>query len=142
MPFYGSTADDAEAARAIESAGLEVVAESRLGKAVAGPPSAFEELTGGTLTTVERLMHTRVGRVQYVTHLDIVGDGQPEALGVGAAGPAAIEGVSWNGRGRRWRSSRLRSRRPLRVFTFGSRMTLRRFWARRMRTGAGSGARG
>lgn len=32
VPFYGSTADDAEAARAIESAGLEVVAESRPGK--------------------------------------------------------------------------------------------------------------
>ncbi len=92
-PFYGTEADHAEAAQAIERAGLEVVAESRLGKAVAGPPGAFEELTGGRLIAVERLMHTRVGREEYVTHLDIVGDGQPEALGVGTAGPAAVEGV-------------------------------------------------
>jgi subtilisin family serine protease len=92
-PFYGTDADEAEAAQAIERAGLEVVAESRLGKAVAGPPAAFEELTGGTLIAVERLMHTRVGREEYVTHLDIVGDGQPEALGVGTAGSAAVEGV-------------------------------------------------
>jgi hypothetical protein len=60
---------------------------------VAGPPAAFEELTGGTLIAVERLVHTRVGREEYVTHLDIVGDGQPVALGVGTAGPAAVEGV-------------------------------------------------
>jgi subtilisin family serine protease len=93
VPFYGSAADDSEAAQAIARAGLVVVAESRLGKAVAGPPAAFEELTGGTLTAVERLMQMRVGRVEYVTHLDIVGDGQPEALGVGTAGPAAVEGV-------------------------------------------------
>src|SRR4051794_28738342 len=91
--FYGTEADESEAAQAIERAGLEVVAESRLGKAVAGPPGAFEQLTGGTLTAVERLVHTRVGREEYVTHLDIVGDGQPEALGVGTAGPAAVEGV-------------------------------------------------
>jgi subtilisin family serine protease len=92
-PFYGSAADDSEAAQAIDNAGLEVVAESRLGRSVAGPPGAFEELTGGTLVAVERLMHTRVGRVEYVTHLDIVGDGQPEALGVGTGGPAAVEGI-------------------------------------------------
>jgi hypothetical protein len=92
-PFYVTNADDAEATQAIERAGLEIVAESRLGKAVAGPPAAFEELTGGTLIAVERLIRTRVGREEYVTHLDIVGSGQPEALGVGTAGPAAVEGV-------------------------------------------------
>jgi hypothetical protein len=92
-PFYGSRGDDTKANQAIEKAGLEIVAESRLGKAVAGPPGAYEELTGGTLATVERLMHTRAGRVQYVTHVDVIGSGQPEALGVGKARPAAIEGV-------------------------------------------------
>lgn len=92
-PFHGRADDASAAARAVERAGLEVVAESRLGKAVAGPPAAFEELTGGTLIAVERLVQTRLGRVQYVTHLDIVGDGQPEALGVGVGGPAAVEGV-------------------------------------------------
>jgi subtilisin family serine protease len=92
-PFYGSEQDADEATRAIEDAGLQIVAESRLGKAVAGPPGAYEELTGGSLTPVERLMHTRVGRVEYVTHLDIVGPGQPEALGVGTGRPAAVEAV-------------------------------------------------
>lgn len=96
-PFYGSSADDADATQAIEQAGLEIVAESRLGKAVAGPPGAYQELTGGTLTAVERLMHTRAGRVEYVTHLDLVGSDQPEALGVGDARPAAIEGVVLEG---------------------------------------------
>ena len=94
-PFYGSVADHGEATRAVESAGLVVLAESGLGKAVAGPAEAFRELTGGEIVARERLMHTRAGRVEYVTHLDIVGDGQPEALGLGAVGPAAagIEGV-------------------------------------------------
>ena len=40
-------------------------------------------------------MRTRAGRVEYVTHLDIIGKRQPEALGVGLAGSkaAGIEGV-------------------------------------------------
>jgi subtilisin family serine protease len=92
-PFYGSQPDDREATQAIEKVGLEIVAESRLGKAVAGAPSAYEELTGGTLEPVERLMHTRAGRVEYVTHLDIVGSDQPQALGVGKAKPAAVEAI-------------------------------------------------
>jgi Subtilase family len=92
-PFYGTRADVTNATKAIERAGLEIVAESGLGSSVAGPAGAYEELTGGTVAPVERLMHTRVGRVEYVTHLDVVGRGQPEALGVGKARPAAIEGV-------------------------------------------------
>jgi subtilisin family serine protease len=92
-PFYGKRADDTKATQASEQAGLEILAESRLGKAVAGPPEAYEELTGGTLVTVERLMHTRAGREEYVTHIDIVGSGQPDALGVGNGRPAAIDGV-------------------------------------------------
>jgi subtilase family protein len=80
--FYGSEDDEREAVRAVEAAGLEVLAESPLGKAVAGPPEAFAELTGGEIVPRERLMYTRSGRVEYVTHLDIVGDGQPDALGV------------------------------------------------------------
>ena len=86
-PFYGKRADDTKATQASEQAGLEILAESRLGKAVAGPPEAYEELTGGTLVTVERLMHTRAGREEYVTHIDIVGSGQPDALGVGTGRP-------------------------------------------------------
>jgi hypothetical protein len=94
-PFYGSDSDAGEATRAVESAGLEVLAESRLGKAVAGPAAALEALTGGEVVARERLMRTRAGRVEYVTHLDIIGKRQPEALGLGLAGSKAggIEGV-------------------------------------------------
>ena len=81
--FYGTESDQREASRAAESSGLEVLATSRLGLAVAGPPEAFAELTGGDLVAVERLMRTRAGRVEYVTHLDVVGEGQPDSLGVG-----------------------------------------------------------
>src|SRR5437867_2105305 len=80
--FHASEDDHREAARAIEAAGLEVLATSRLGVAVAGPSQAFAELTGGEIVTRERLMRTRAGREEYVTHLDIVGSGQPDALGV------------------------------------------------------------
>jgi subtilase family protein len=92
-PFYGSREDHGEAERALESYGLEIIAESALGKAVAGPPEAFAELTGGRLEARERLMYTRAGRIEYVTHLDIVGDDQPDALGVGRAAVDGIEGV-------------------------------------------------
>jgi len=94
-PFYGSEDDHAEAARAVEGSGLTVLGESRLGKAVAGPPEAFEDLTGGTIVARERLVRTRIGRASYVTHLDIVGDGQPDDLGVGVAASeaSAIEAV-------------------------------------------------
>src|SRR4051794_41970895 len=61
-PFYGTEADHAEAAQAIERAGLEGVAESRLGKAVAGPPRPLEELTGGAPNAAERLQQPAGGR--------------------------------------------------------------------------------
>ena len=35
-------------------------------------------------------MHTRAGRLEYVTHLDIVGGDQPDALGVGAPSSLAV----------------------------------------------------
>src|SRR5262249_4069148 len=94
-PFFGTTDDHDEAARALEASGLEIIAESRLGKSVVGPPSAYEELTGGTLVTCERLLHAEAGRERYVTHVDIVGKGQPEALGLGAPASktAKVEGV-------------------------------------------------
>jgi subtilisin family serine protease len=94
-PFFGTTDDHDEAARALEASGLEIIAESRLGKSVVGPPGAYEELTGGTLVTCERLLHAEAGRERYVTHVDIVGKGQPEALGLGAPASktAKVEGV-------------------------------------------------
>src|SRR4051812_5824282 len=92
--YEGSAEDQRSADRAVDASGLQVLAESALGRAVAGPPEAFEELTGGRLVPSERLVHTRAGRKQYVTHFDIVGEGQPEAFGAGVtSGDSGIEAV-------------------------------------------------
>ncbi|WP_246192916.1 S8 family serine peptidase [Kitasatospora atroaurantiaca] len=88
----GSTLDRAR--RHAEEAGLTVTAESRLGFTTAGPPAAYEELTGGRIESYEALQRVQGGNVRYVTHLDIVGTGQPSDLGVGTArGADAIEAV-------------------------------------------------
>src|SRR4051794_35580156 len=84
-PYEGTPDDHRRADHAVDSSGLQVLAESALGRAVAGPPQAFEELTRGRIVPRERLCHTRAGRQQYVTSFDIVGEGQPQAFGAGTA---------------------------------------------------------
>jgi len=84
-PYRAKSADRREVRRVVEKSGLTVLAESALGVAVAGPPAAYEELTGATLVTRERLMQAEFGRSRYVTHIDLVGPKQPRTLGVGVA---------------------------------------------------------
>jgi subtilisin family serine protease len=77
------------------AAGLTVTAESRMGFAVSGPPAAYEELTGGRVESYESLRHVEMDQVRYLTQLDIVGERQPAARGVGdAPGTDAIEAVA------------------------------------------------
>lgn len=77
------------------AAGLTITAESRLGFAVSGPPAAYEELTGGRVETYEALRQVEMDHIRYVTQLDIVGERQPEARGVGdVPGTDAIEAVA------------------------------------------------
>lgn len=83
--YRGKPKDLQHARRALEDSGFELVAESRLGVAVAGAPAAYQELTGAALVTRERLMHTSAGQQRYVTHLDLVGEDQPLDVGVGRA---------------------------------------------------------
>ncbi|MER7753795.1 S8 family serine peptidase [Kitasatospora sp. NPDC097643] len=83
-PFRAGEDVRARAKERAEAAGLTVSAESRLGFTVYGSPAAYERLTGGQVTSYEALQHVSVGRRRYVTHLDLVGTGQPEARGVGA----------------------------------------------------------
>lgn len=64
-----------------ESFELEVIGQSELGLAVSGAAESYEALTGGSMQMVERLMQASAGVSRYVTHIDIVGDGQPDALG-------------------------------------------------------------
>jgi subtilisin family serine protease len=87
--FHGTRDGFNQARKALESIGFLILAESRLGIAVAGPPEAYEELSGGKLETVERLMQGASNRTRYVTHVDIKGPNQPAALGVGITGSAA-----------------------------------------------------
>jgi hypothetical protein len=94
-PYHGTNADRDESRRVLESMGFQIIAESRIGMAIAGPAAAYEELTGGTVVTVERLLHTSADQQRYVTHIDIVGDGQPTTCGHGnsRSDTTRVEGV-------------------------------------------------
>lgn len=94
-PFHGRLDDRRQAIKTLESLGFQIVAQSRLGAAIVGPSAAYEELTGGRLATRERLLHAEGAAQRYVTHVDIVGEGQPRALGLGKIKSPAIpiEGV-------------------------------------------------
>jgi hypothetical protein len=81
--FRGSKQDANRAIKVAENSGLEVIAQSRLGLAVVGPASAYEELTGGKVVTQELLVYAEAATRRYVTHVDITGKNQPEELGCG-----------------------------------------------------------
>ncbi|MCX4452468.1 S8 family serine peptidase [Streptomyces sp. NBC_01340] len=91
-------ADDGTRDRAKEyarAAGLTVTAESRLGFTVSGPPGAYEQLTGGRVETYEERQRVAMNQERFVTHLDIVGERQPDVRGMGAVpGEDAIEAVA------------------------------------------------
>jgi hypothetical protein len=93
--FHGLSNDADKAARTVEATGLTIVSQSRLGIAVVGPPGAYEQLTGGKITTWERLVYAEAATRRYVTHLDISGTNQPKALGCGTpgAGGTGIEAI-------------------------------------------------
>src|SRR5215216_1886634 len=93
--YHAESTDRNQVRRDLEESGFTIYAESPLGFGVVGSPAAFEELTGGTLQARERLMRAEAGRERYVTHLDIVGDRQPETLGVAYAESEAakIDGI-------------------------------------------------
>jgi subtilisin family serine protease len=80
-PFHGTKKDANQARKAAEASGLSIVAESRLGLAVVGPPEAYEELTGGKVVTQEVLLYAEAATRRYVTHIDITGKNQPLAVG-------------------------------------------------------------
>jgi subtilisin family serine protease len=87
--FYSSPEAFSAAERAVEAAGLHVVATSRLGLAVYGDPRAFHELTGKKVYRTGRYRRAEAGRRREVTHLDFVGGA---ALGV-TAGEGEVDAV-------------------------------------------------
>ena len=81
--YHATKADRDSVRRELDKHGFTILAESMLGMSVVAPAGAYEDITGGTLTAVERLVHSVAGRTEYVTHLDITGPKQPTTLGVG-----------------------------------------------------------
>jgi hypothetical protein len=84
---YHATKRDRDAVRRdLEKSGFDILAESALGVSVFAAAEQFEELTGGTVQPTEKLMYTTNAVREYITCLDIVGDGYPlkaGQLGVG-----------------------------------------------------------
>lgn len=81
--YHASKKDLDSVRRDLEKSGFKILAESSLGLSVLGEAKQFEELTGGTVRTVENLVHTGGNVHEYITHLDITGKKQPKTLGVG-----------------------------------------------------------
>jgi hypothetical protein len=54
--------------RDLERSGFEILAESQLGLSVLGDAKQFEELTGGKVSPVEKLVHKGGDVHEYVTH--------------------------------------------------------------------------
>src|SRR5712692_2064957 len=73
---YHAEKKDRDAVRKdLEKSGFEIVAESTLGMSVFAEPGQVEELTGGKIQPREKLMYTTNGVHEYITCLDIVGEG-------------------------------------------------------------------
>jgi hypothetical protein len=83
-PFRAKAADRKTVCRELQRMGFTIMAESRLGFAVAGPAEAYEELTAGRVRTREKLVR-RGSRHRYVTHVDVSGGKQPREIGVARA---------------------------------------------------------
>jgi subtilisin family serine protease len=82
--YHAKKADRDSVRRDLEQSGFTIISESALGLSVVAPGGAYEEITGGKLAPLERLMYSDFNCSEYVTHLDIVGDKQPASLGVGS----------------------------------------------------------
>jgi subtilisin family serine protease len=81
--YHAKPKDIETVRRDLEGSGFKILAESQLGLSVLGEAKQFEELTGGKVTAVEKLVHKGGDVHEYVTHLDITGKNQPKTLGVG-----------------------------------------------------------
>jgi hypothetical protein len=83
IAYHAKKSDRDSVRRDLEKSGFAILAESALGLSVAAPGGAYEELTGGVLEAKELLVEVDGDYTMYITHLDIVGDRQPQSLGVG-----------------------------------------------------------
>jgi subtilisin family serine protease len=81
--YHAEPKDIKTVRRDLERSGFKILAESQLGLSVLGEAKQFEQLTGGEVRIVEKLVHKGGDVHEYVTHLDIKGKNQPKTLGVG-----------------------------------------------------------
>src|SRR5262249_22839025 len=82
--YHAKKSDRDNVRHDLEKNGFNIIAETALGLSVEARGEAYEDITGGRIKPVERLVYSHGGRSEYMTHLDIFGDKQPAALGVGA----------------------------------------------------------
>src|SRR4051812_22711814 len=71
--FHGDAAAKRRVQAQIDRLGFQRLAESDLGFAVAGTKTQWESLSKSKLTTYERLLYTRGGRINKVTHVGFDG---------------------------------------------------------------------
>ena len=69
--YYAKKSDRDSVRRDLEKNGFSIISETALGMSVVAPGGAYEDITGGELQAIERLMYCEAGRTQYVTHLDM-----------------------------------------------------------------------
>jgi len=81
--YHAKKSDRDSVRRDLEKSGFSILAESALGLSVSAPPGAYEEITGGKLESKEFLRNVDADYTTYVTQLDIIGDRQPNTVGVG-----------------------------------------------------------
>jgi Subtilase family len=81
--YHAKQKDIDNVRRDLERSGFEILADSQLGLSVLGDAKQFDELTGGKVSPVEKLVHKGGDVHEYVTHLDITGKNQPKTVGVG-----------------------------------------------------------
>jgi Subtilase family len=67
--FYGSASNKRKARARINETGLEIIAKSDLGFAVVGTTKQWEAFNEGALKSFERMLYTRTGLRQSVTHI-------------------------------------------------------------------------
>jgi subtilisin family serine protease len=69
--FHGTDENRKQARDRIDELKFRVIAESDLGFAVAGTKQQWDLFNEGQIKTFERMMYTRAGRIQNVTHFGI-----------------------------------------------------------------------
>jgi subtilisin family serine protease len=83
--------DRDEVEKHLVKAGFTILSSSPLGFGVSGPPSAYEELSGGSIKMGEVLTRVIGSAYRYVSRPDLVGAHQPKTFGLGLPKSKALK---------------------------------------------------